>query len=82
MAYPSHKDLRIKYNQTIFEADLIFNALHSICFIELVKYTIKQFGMGFLGGAFFIYIDIFLSLKTTYYSNALFIICIERAHYK
>ena len=38
--------------------------------------------MGFLGGAFLIYIDIFLSLKTTYYSNALFIICIERAHYK
>ena len=38
--------------------------------------------MGFLGGEFLIYIDIFLSLKTTYYSNAHFIICIERAHYK
>lgn len=35
--------------------------------------------MGFLGGEFLIYIDIFLSLKTTYYSNAHFIICIERA---
>ena len=38
--------------------------------------------MGFLGGECLIYIDIFLSLKTTYYSNAHFIICIERAHYK
>lgn len=49
MAYPGHKDLQIliKYNQTSFEADLIFNALHSICFIKLVNI---QLWYGIFGG--------------------------------
>ena len=66
MAYPGHKDMRIKYNQTIFEAVLIFKALHSICFIELVNiHLLNNLVWDFWGGEFLIYIDIFLSLKTT-----------------
>ena len=49
LAYPGHKDLRIKYNQMFFEADLIFNALHSICFIELVNIQLNNLVWDFWG---------------------------------
>ena len=69
MAYPGHKDLRIKYNQTFFEADLIFNALHSICFLKLVNIQLNNLVWDFLGGEFltkgFFWVLIFAPIQSS-----------------
>ena len=51
-AYPGRVVLQTKYNQTFAPVlqTVIFNTQHCTCVIKPVNtYTIKQFGMGFLG---------------------------------